>query len=106
MNADQEQKFIGSLGLASCTAGPLNLVNTALVQVSLSTKTVDSIGTTLQLLAASRTLAPVSLRNFLVPQFRSCLDAVSYYLNETVEIKSMVGNIQIFLFAPYFSFKL
>lgn len=66
VNADQEQKFIDNLGLSSCTPGPLNLANTALIQVSKFTTTVDSIGTTLQLLAVSRTLAPVSLPNFSV----------------------------------------
>lgn len=79
MNADQEQNFISSLGL-TCSPGPLNLANTALIQVSTFTTTVDSIGTTLQLLAASRTLAPVSLLNFLISTISKQFPVISMRL--------------------------
>lgn len=64
---------------------------------------MDSIATTLQLLAASRTLAPVSLSNFL--DFHK-YDAVSFLLNETAEVKLMALERQMFLFAQCFKPKL
>lgn len=103
MDADSEREFINSLGFPYCTAGPNSQSNTALIQVSPTTKTVDSIATTLQLLAASRTFAPVSLSNLL--DFHN-YKAVSCHLNEVVRVKSMAGERQIFLFPPCFKPKL
>ncbi len=68
LDAHGQQQFIDFLGFSSCSGGGENIGVSALVQVVNTTATTTSSFTNVPLAAAiaSLTIAPVSLRNYVV----------------------------------------